>query len=177
MRRRLDLAVSLIAIPPVIFLDEPTTGLDPRSRLAMWEIIRGLMSQGTTILLTTQYLEEADQLADQIAVIDGGVVIAEGTAEELKRKVGIDRLEITFKTDKELNSAVKVLSVDKKHIDTPEKTVSISIDDINHDVRTALDKLEKNKINISGMAVKQPTLDDVFLTLTGKQKAVEEEDK
>lgn len=179
MRRRLDLAVSLIAVPPVIFLDEPTTGLDPRSRLAMWDIIRGLMEQGTTILLTTQYLEEADQLADQIAVIDGGVVIAEGTAEELKRKVGVDRLEITFKTDKELVAAAKLLAVDKEHVDKSERTVSISIDDINHDVRLALDKLEKHKISISGMAVKQPTLDDVFLALTGKQKteATEEGDE
>ncbi len=98
MRRRLDLAVSLIASPPIIFLDEPTTGLDPRSRIAMWNIIRKLMENGTTILLTTQYLEEADQLADQIIVIDGGKVIAEGTAKELKTKVGKDRLELTFKT-------------------------------------------------------------------------------
>ncbi len=96
MRRRLDLAVSLIAAPPVIFLDEPTTGLDPRSRLAMWEIIKNLMAAGTSILLTTQYLEEADQLADRIVVIDGGKVIAEGTATELKSKVDKDRLELTF---------------------------------------------------------------------------------
>src|SRR3990167_5472011 len=96
MRRRLDLAVSLIATPPVIFLDEPTTGLDPRSRIAMWEIIENLKKRGSTILLTTQYLEEADQLADRIVVIDGGKVIAEGTANQLKAKVGKDRLELTF---------------------------------------------------------------------------------
>src|SRR5215472_4964708 len=96
MRRRLDLAVSLIATPPVLYLDEPTTGLDPRSRLAMWEIIKSLLAGGTTILLTTQYLDEADQLADRIVVIDGGKVIAEGTADALKSKVGNDRLELTL---------------------------------------------------------------------------------
>src|SRR5690606_6179441 len=105
MRRRLDLAVSLIATPPVIFLDEPTTGLDPRSRIAMWDIIKGLVAGGTTLLLTTQYLEEADQLADSIVVIDNGVVIAEGTATELKSKVGNDRLELTFKNAKILDKA------------------------------------------------------------------------
>src|SRR5688572_18784212 len=103
MRRRLDLAVSLIATPPIIFLDEPTTGLDPRSRLAMWEIINKLKEDGATILLTTQYLEEADQLADEILVIDGGKVIAQGTASELKRKVGKDRLELTFENSDALN--------------------------------------------------------------------------
>ena len=116
MRRRLDLAVSLIATPPVIFLDEPTTGLDPRSRLAMWDIIKNLMAAGSTILLTTQYLEEADQLADRIVVIDDGKVIAEGTASELKGKVGNDRLEVTFKDQAALDQAVTALG--KAVIDT-----------------------------------------------------------
>ena len=117
MRRRLDLAVSLIAAPPVIFLDEPTTGLDPRSRLVMWDIIKRLMANGTTILLTTQYLEEADQLADKIIVIDGGKVIAEGTAKELKSKIGNDRLEITFKNTSDLKKAKETLDkIGRAHV-------------------------------------------------------------
>src|SRR6185312_17485599 len=112
MRRRLDLAVSLIATPPVIFLDEPTTGLDPRSRLSMWTIIKKLMEKGTTILLTTQYLEEADQLADRIVVIDGGRVIAEGTPDTLKSTVGNDRLELTFHDDHAFGRALGVLGED-----------------------------------------------------------------
>ena len=112
MRRRLDLAVSLIATPPVLFLDEPTTGLDPRSRLAMWEIIKNLLAGGTTILLTTQYLDEADQLADRIVVIDGGKVIAEGTPSALKSKVGNDRLELTFRDDESFSRAVAELGED-----------------------------------------------------------------
>lgn len=169
MRRRLDLAVSLIATPPVIFLDEPTTGLDPRSRLAMWAIIRKLMDKGTTILLTTQYLEEADQLADRIVVIDGGKVIAEGTAKELKSKIGNDRLELSFADTAKLESAVKALG--KKVIDTNQKefSVSVALKDTNKDVRNTLDVLTKEKINLTSMTVHKPTLDDVFLSLTGKQ--------
>src|SRR3981081_278098 len=109
MRRRLDLAVSLIATPPVLFLDQPTSGLDPRSRLAMWEIIKNLLAGGTTIPLTTQYLDEADQLADRIVVIDDGKVIAEGTASALKSKVGNDRLELTFRDDESFSRAVAEL--------------------------------------------------------------------
>jgi ABC-2 type transport system ATP-binding protein len=178
MRRRLDLAVSLIATPPIIFLDEPTTGLDPRSRLAMWDIIKGLMAKGTTILLTTQYLEEADQLADRIVVIDGGKVIAEGTATELKSKVGKDRLELLFKDAKTLAQATQALG--KAIIDTNDKEFSATmvIDDTNKDVKAVLDTLAKQKIILQSLAVHKPTLDDVFLSLTGKQKQVaEEEDK
>lgn len=170
MRRRLDLAVSLIATPPVIFLDEPTTGLDPRSRLAMWDIIKRLMSQGTTILLTTQYLEEADQLADKIVVIDNGKVIAEGTAAELKSKIGKDRLELTFKNEKTLQEAESALG--KLIIETSPKecTATILIVDTNKDIKKVLDTLDTKKIKIESMAVHKPTLDDVFLSLTGKQK-------
>lgn len=170
MRRRLDLAVSLIATPPVIFLDEPTTGLDPRSRLAMWNIIKNLMARGTTILLTTQYLEEADQLADKIVVIDNGKVIAEGTAKQLKSKIGNDRLELTFANEEELNTAVEMLG--KKVTDTNEKeyAVSVTIKDTNKDVRDTLDILSRAKLKVTAMAVHKPTLDDVFLSLTGKQK-------
>lgn len=177
MRRRLDLAVSLIATPPIIFLDEPTTGLDPRSRLAMWEIIKKLMADGTTILLTTQYLEEADQLADQIIVIDGGKVIAKGTASELKSKVGKDRLELTFKDETALSIAQKALG--KSVVDTNEKeyTLALVISDTNKDVKNVLDTLAKTKAIITSMAVHKPTLDDVFLSLTGKQQAKKEETK
>lgn len=170
MRRRLDLAVSLIATPPVIFLDEPTTGLDPRSRLAMWSIINQLKAEGKTILLTTQYLEEADQLADNIVVIDGGKVIAEGTAKELKAKIGKDRLELTFAKDSQLQSAVKALG--KSVIDSNKRdlTATVMIVDSNKDVAAALIALEKAKVPIASMAIHKPTLDDVFLSLTGKAK-------
>jgi len=177
MRRRLDLAVSLIATPPVIFLDEPTTGLDPRSRLAMWDIIRDLMAAGTSILLTTQYLEEADQLADRIVVIDGGKVIAEGTATELKSKVGKDRLELLFKDAPAFERAVQVLG--QKVIDSDEKehSATIIIKDPNLDVKETLEVLAREKIAIQSMTIHKPTLDDVFLSLTGKQKQTKKEEE
>lgn len=177
MRRRLDLAVSLIAAPPIIFLDEPTTGLDPRSRIAMWNIIRGLMDKGTTILLTTQYLEEADQLADQIIVIDGGKVIAEGTAKELKGKVGKDRLELLFKNEKALKSAHGLLGKAVVDTDDKEHSLTLVINDTNKDVKEVLEKLSDEKISIESMAVHKPTLDDVFLSLTGKQKQPKKEEE
>jgi len=170
MRRRLDLAVSLIATPPIIFLDEPTTGLDPRSRIAMWDIINKLKDQGTTILLTTQYLEEADQLADRIIVIDGGKVIADGTATELKSRVGKDRLELTFKDAKALKSGAKVLGKQVADTNERENSLSVIMHDINVDTKRALTELSDAKIEITAMTVHKPTLDDVFLSLTGKQK-------
>ncbi len=173
MRRRLDLAISLIVTPPVIFLDEPTTGLDPRSRLAMWDIIKKLMASGTTILLTTQYLEEADQLADQIIVIDGGKVIAEGTAGELKAKIGNDRLELTFENAGALENGARVLGTDLIERDPVEFTATVMIRDTNLDVRKTLDSLAQSGIKIVSMAIHKPTLDDVFLSLTGKQKVIE----
>lgn len=177
MRRRLDLAVSLIATPPLIFLDEPTTGLDPRSRLAMWAIIKKLMENGTTILLTTQYLEEADQLADRIVVIDGGKVIAEGTAKELKSKVGKDRLELSFGSAQNLEAAKKILGQQIVSIDEKEYSATVVIEDTNADVRNILDALDNEKIRLTSLAVHKPTLDDVFLSLTGKQKKVEAEEE
>lgn len=170
MRRRLDLAVSLIATPPVIFLDEPTTGLDPRSRQAMWDIIKALLAKGTTILLTTQYLEEADQLADQIIVIDGGKVIAKGTAKQLKSKLGADRLEVTFKNAETFAKATKALGKVIAEVDDKENTISIMVKDTNKDVKHVLDVLSKEKIAIESLAVHKPTLDDVFISLTGKPK-------
>lgn len=170
MRRRLDLAVSLIATPPVIFLDEPTTGLDPRSRLAMWDIIKKLLAGGTTILLTTQYLEEADQLADQIVVIDGGKVIAEGTSAQLKSKVGNDRLELTFASAGVLQQAQQALGKSVIDTDDKENTATVLVKNTDTDVRNTLDILGKNKIHVVSIAIHKPTLDDVFLSLTGKQK-------
>lgn len=177
MRRRLDLAVSLIAAPPVIFLDEPTTGLDPRSRIAMWDIIKDLMAAGTSILLTTQYLEEADQLADRIVVIDGGKVIAEGTATELKHKVGKDRLELTFEDGDTLGRAKEILGKDIVDTDDKGLTATVIIKDSSIDVQRTLNLLAKNKIAIQSMAIHKPTLDDVFLSLTGKQKKAPKEDE
>lgn len=171
MRRRLDLAVSLIAVPPIIFLDEPTTGLDPRSRLAMWEIIENLMASGTTILLTTQYLEEADKLADQIIVIDGGKIIAEGTATQLKSKVGKDRLVLTLVDVDAIAQAKKLLGKVIIATDDEEISVSLTINDINKDVKNVLEALDKANIKVLSMEVHKPTLDDVFLSLTGKQKS------
>lgn len=176
MRRRLDLAVSLIATPPIIFLDEPTTGLDPRSRIAMWDIIKNLMAKGTTILLTTQYLEEADQLADRIVVIDGGRVIADGTAAELKSKIGNDRLELTFKTAGLYGQAVTALGGRVVDSNEKDRTLTVIIKDINSDVQDTLGALTQAKISIESMAIHKPTLDDVFLSVTGKQKVAGNEE-
>ncbi|HEX8182774.1 MAG TPA: ATP-binding cassette domain-containing protein [Candidatus Saccharimonadales bacterium] len=176
MRRRLDLAVSLIAVPPIIFLDEPTTGLDPRSRIAMWEIIKKLMSTGTTILLTTQYLEEADQLADKIIVIDGGKVIAEGTANDLKSKVGKDRLELVFPNAKALNAATAELGKDLVDVNHKQNTLSLPISNTSQDIKDVLDKLSLKSIPFESLSVHKPTLDDVFLSLTGKQSDSDEKE-
>ncbi len=177
MRRRLDLAVSLIASPPVIFLDEPTTGLDPRSRLVMWNIIKKLMERGTTILLTTQYLEEADQLADQIIVIDGGKVIAEGTAKELKAKIGKDRLELTFKDLKTFSRVVEIIGKNVSDSDEKDLTITVLIKDTDTDVKRTLELISAEKIKIESMAIHKPTLDDVFLSLTYKHKRTNEEEE
>lgn len=175
MRRRLDLAASLIAKPAVIFLDEPTTGLDPRSRLAMWDIIKGLTKQGSTILLTTQYLEEADLLADRIAVIDGGKVIAEGTADELKAKVGKERVEFTFASSVDYKKAQVVLDGEVVQSDDNQKTLSLANDGGVRKLKTMLEKLESAKITVEGLSLHKPTLDDVFLKLTGHQATADTE--
>lgn len=169
MRRRLDLATSLIATPPVIFLDEPTTGLDPRSRLAMWDIIKRLVEHGSTILLTTQYLEEADQLADRIAVIDGGKVIAEGTADELKAKVGKERIELSFATPADYQKAVETLKSKSLMADDKQSTLSVPNDGGVRKLKEILEKLEAAKVKTEGMSLHKPTLDDVFMQLTGHQ--------
>jgi ABC-2 type transport system ATP-binding protein len=165
MRRRLDLAASLIATPPIIYLDEPTTGLDPRSRLAMWDVIRDLMKSGATILLTTQYLEEADQLADKIAVIDHGTVIAEGTASELKAKIGTDHLELVVSAEN-LDAAKKAAGKGAK-ADETTRTVSVSLKGTSQ-LQDILAAFEEAHIQIESIAIQKPTLDDVFMQLTGQ---------
>lgn len=172
MRRRLDLAASLVATPPIIFLDEPTTGLDPRSRLAMWEVIEQLMKGGSTILLTTQYLEEADKLADRIAVIDQGLVIAEGTADELKARVGKDRLEVVV-AESALERAVKAVGNDAV-VHEGERTIIIPTSEGVADVRRVLGALESANITVESLSLHKPTLDDVFLKLTGHEATANE---
>ena len=166
MRRRLDLAASLVATPPIIFLDEPTTGLDPRSRIQMWDVIEKLRREGATILLTTQYLEEADKLADRIAVIDRGRVIAEGTADELKAKVGKERLEIIVKEDA-LDKAARAMGQGAR-VERDDRAVSIETGSVG-EVRRALENLEAAGVAVESLSLHKPTLDDVFLKLTGHE--------
>ena len=178
MRRRLDLAASLIANPNILFLDEPTTGLDPRSRIMMWDVIKGLVSSGTTVLLTTQYLEEADQLADKIAVIDKGKVIAQGTADELKTQVGGERIDVVVDENKAQiaaealkNIASGPVVVEGEHVQAPVTGGGVKVVD-------AVRALDAASIVIKEIQLRRPTLDDVFLTLTGhhaEEVKVEEE--
>ncbi len=171
MRRRLDLAASLVAKPRILFLDEPTTGLDPRSRLELWEVIEDLVADGTTVLLTTQYLEEADYLAEQIVVIDQGRVIAEGTSEELKSSVGGDRIEIVVSDPARIDAAAAALgglSGAETTRDQSTRRVTVPVSGgstVLVDVVRALDAAD---VAIDDLALRRPTLDDVFLTLTGR---------
>ena len=176
MRRRLDLAMSLIASPPIIFLDEPTTGLDPRSRLTMWGIIKRLAASGTTILLTTQYMDEADQLADNIVVIDNGKVIAEGTANTLKSKVGSDRLEIIIAKKIDFERARKVIDGTSLQVDEERRVLSITTKGGVGELKQVLQRLDDAKIGVESVSLHRPTLDDVFLTLTGRKTSVEAEE-
>ncbi|HET8912091.1 MAG TPA: ATP-binding cassette domain-containing protein [Ktedonobacteraceae bacterium] len=170
MRRRLDLAGSLILSPPVLFLDEPTTGLDPRGRLAMWDIISNLVSDGTTVLLTTQYLEEADQLANQIVVIDQGRVIARGTSDELKTQVGGERLEITVARGgnlEEAQEALRPFSQAEIQVNADERQLVVPITNGAQRLTTVVRELDAARIPLENLALRRPTLDDVFLSLTG----------
>jgi ABC-2 type transport system ATP-binding protein len=170
MRRRLDLGASLVARPQVLFLDEPTTGLDPRGRLDLWEMIEQLVADGTTIVLTTQYLEEAERLADEIVVVDCGRVIATGTADELKSKVGGDVLEVTLarKTDvKKALTALRTLAAGDPNVDTATAHITVPVQGGATVLVEAVRKLDRARVKIADLALRRPTLDDVFLALTG----------
>jgi ABC-2 type transport system ATP-binding protein len=172
MRRRLDLAASLMVLPPVLFLDEPTTGLDPRSRRQTWDIIRSLVREGSTILLTTQYLEEADELADRIAVVDAGHVIAEGTSNTLKDRVGGDRIEVAVADDSDLARAANVLRRQlgtEPAIDQAARRISAASRDGTSQVVGLVRDLDAASVKITDLQLRRPSLDDVFLTLTGRQ--------
>jgi len=170
MRRRIDLAGALVVNPPVLFLDEPTTGLDPRSRLALWDVIKKLVGEGTTVLLTTQYLEEADQLADNIAVIDEGKVIAQGTSDELKLLVGGQRVEITISNLNDRGAAISVL---ERHVNgditfaADERTLVGPVDNAAKTLQALLKDLADAGVELNDAGMRRPTLDDVFLQLTG----------
>jgi ABC-2 type transport system ATP-binding protein len=168
MRRRLDLAAALVANPPVIFLDEPTTGLDPRSRLGLWETIETLVDEGTTVLLTTQYLDEADRLADRIAVIDRGKVIADGTPDELKDMVGGERLEVHLAEPKDAERALALLGPMSE--DAPvfeDGSIKLTVRRRHGAIVEAVQRLQVEDIGIDDLGLRRPTLDEVFLTLTG----------
>jgi len=167
MRRRLDLAASLIVQPKVLFLDEPTTGLDPRGRQEMWGVIQELVKGGVTLLLTTQYLEEADQLADEIAVIDHGKVIARGTSDALKKQVGGERLEITVENTDITKTQEIVSRISTSAIHTDVRTISAPVSTGSIALMEALRALDEAKIHPLDIALKRPSLDDVFLSLTG----------
>ena len=168
MRRRLDLAAALVAAPPVLFLDEPTTGLDPRSRLGLWEVIEGLVGSGTTVLLTTQYLEEADRLADSIAVIDRGTVIAQGTSDELKNRVGGMRLEVTLEPGAPSDVAARALGgLGEDEPVVEDGLVKVSVRERSGTIAEAVRVLTEAGVGVDDLVLRRPTLDDVFLTLTG----------
>lgn len=170
MRRRIDLAGALVVNPPVLFLDEPTTGLDPRSRLALWDVIKSLVGQGTTVLLTTQYLEEADQLADNIAVIDGGKVIAQGTSDELKSLVGGQRVEITVHDLADVAVARSILAAHSTGDITTGADSRMLVGPVDNAAKTlqrVLKDLAVAGVELNDAGMRRPTLDDVFLQLTG----------
>lgn len=177
MRRRLDLAGALVAEPPVLFLDEPTTGLDPRSRVELWGVIRELVQRGTSLLLTTQYLEEADQLADDILVIDHGRAIARGTSDTLKAQIGGERIEVTVTTTEHVELARTVIStfaVGEVEANPGSRQVLAPVTGGAALLASVLRELDGNGVTISDVGLRRPTLDDVFLTLTGKAASTDD---
>jgi ABC-2 type transport system ATP-binding protein len=172
MRRKLDLAMTLVGNPQIIFLDEPTTGLDPRSRRTMWDIIRQLVADGATIFLTTQYLDEADRLADRIAVLDQGHLVAQGTPGELKRQIPGSHVRLRFASDLELDSAMRILT-DSTRDDEEDLILRVPSDGGAKSVRALLDQLDAHSIEVEEFSVQTPDLDDVFLALTGRTSTKE----
>jgi ABC-2 type transport system ATP-binding protein len=174
MRRRLDLAGALIGHPRLLFLDEPTTGLDPQGRIGMWEVIRGLVREGATLLLTTQYLEEADELADMIAVVDHGKIIARGTADQLKSQVGGERIELVVHDNADVAGAREVLAragVGETHLDEHTRRISVPTNSGAQGLVQVVRDLDEAHIRINDIGLRRPTLDDVFLSLTGHDAA------
>ncbi|EFL33861.1 nodulation ABC transporter NodI [Streptomyces viridochromogenes DSM 40736] len=174
MRRRLDLAASLITEPEVLFLDEPTTGLDPRGRAEVWDSVRSLVGGGTTVLLTTQYLEEADQLADRISVVDTGRVIAEGTADELKARIGGDHIDVVLRHAGQLGAAVALLPLTGVTVDADRRLLSAPVTDRMEALSGVVRALQESGIEAEDIALRRPTLDEVFLHLTGDDHRVKE---
>ncbi len=168
MRRRLDLAMTLIGDPKIIFLDEPTTGLDPRSRRTMWQIIRRLVADGTTILLTTQNLDEADELADRIAVLDQGRIVAEGTPDELKRQIPGSHACLQFRTESELDAAARLLSATAR--DDDALTLNVPTDDSPQSLLTLLNQLNDHAVPVERVSLRTPDLDAVFFALTSTER-------
>ncbi|MFC7892751.1 ATP-binding cassette domain-containing protein [Streptomyces sp. NPDC057381] len=174
MRRRLDLAASLITDPEVLFLDEPTTGLDPRGRAEVWDSVRSLVGGGTTVLLTTQYLEEADQLADRISVVDSGRVVADGTADELKAAVGGDRVDIVLRDAGQLGAALALLPLTDARVDADRRLISAPVTDRMTALAGVVRALEEAGLEAEDVALRRPTLDEVFLHLTDRSDRIKE---